>query len=90
MQEFFQNAAKKIFGTQNERELKSIYPIVARINQFEAQIKPLTDAQLAAKTAEFKQRSPTAKRSTRSCPKPSRSCAKPPGACSACATTTCS
>src|SRR4051812_36126247 len=51
-----QNVAKKIFGTQNERELKSIYPIVDRVNQLEASVKPLTDAQLQAKTAEFKQR----------------------------------
>ncbi|OFZ81151.1 MAG: preprotein translocase subunit SecA [Bdellovibrionales bacterium RIFOXYD1_FULL_55_31] len=51
-----QNIAKKIFGTQNERELKSINPIVARINQIEPSIKPLSDAQLKAKTAEFKQR----------------------------------
>jgi preprotein translocase subunit SecA len=51
-----QNIAKKVFGTQNERELKSIYPIVDRINQLEVQIKPLTDAQLQAKTTEFKQR----------------------------------
>ena len=28
-----QNLGKKIFGTQNERELKSIYPLVDRINQ---------------------------------------------------------
>jgi preprotein translocase subunit SecA len=51
-----QNIAKKVFGTQNERELKSIYPIVDRINQLEPQIKPLSDAQLQAKTGEFKQR----------------------------------
>src|SRR5689334_20244696 len=51
-----QNIAKKVFGTQNERELKSIYPIVDRINQLEPQIKPLSDAQLQGKTAEFKQR----------------------------------
>jgi preprotein translocase subunit SecA len=51
-----QNAAKKIFGTQNDRELKSIYPIVARINELEAKIKPLTDAQLQAKTPELKER----------------------------------
>jgi preprotein translocase subunit SecA len=48
--------AKKIFGTQNERELKSIYPLVDRVNQLESQIKALSDAQLAAKTAEFKER----------------------------------
>ncbi|MBC7690934.1 MAG: preprotein translocase subunit SecA [Methylotenera sp.] len=50
------NIAQKIFGTQNERELKSIFPIVARINQLEATIKPLSDEQLKAKTAEFKGR----------------------------------
>lgn len=52
----FNNLAKKIFGTQNERELKTIYPLVDRINGLEGSIKPLTDAQLAAKTAEFKER----------------------------------
>jgi preprotein translocase subunit SecA len=53
---YLQNVAKKIFGTQNDRELKSIYPIVDQINQLESRIKPLTNAQLQAKTGEFKQR----------------------------------
>ena len=53
---FASNLTKKIFGTQNERELKSIYPIVARINQLESQIKPLSDDQLRGKTVEFKER----------------------------------
>ncbi|MDR3607604.1 MAG: preprotein translocase subunit SecA [Oligoflexia bacterium] len=53
---FASNLSRKIFGTQNDRELKSIYPIVAQINQLEAKIKPLTDEQLRGKTAEFKQR----------------------------------
>ncbi len=51
-----QNIAKKVFGTQNERELKSIHPIVDQINQLEAKIKPLSHAQLQSKTAEFKER----------------------------------
>jgi preprotein translocase subunit SecA len=51
-----QNLAKKVFGTQNERELKSIYPIVAQINSWEPKIQPLSDIQLKAKTAEFKER----------------------------------
>jgi preprotein translocase subunit SecA len=51
-----QKIAQKIFGTQNERELKSIYPIVERIAALEPKIKPLSDAQLQAKTPEFKQR----------------------------------
>lgn len=48
--------AKKVFGTQNERELKSIYPLVQAINQFEPQMKKLANEQLQAKTAEFKSR----------------------------------
>ncbi len=51
-----QNLAKKVFGTQNDRELKSIYPIVDRINEFEKQIKALSDSQLQAKTGQFKER----------------------------------
>jgi len=47
---------QKVIGTQNDRELKSIYPIVTQINSFEPKIKPLSDAQLLAKTAEFKER----------------------------------
>jgi len=56
MQKFFEQTAKKIFGTQNDRELKSINPIVARIATFEPSIKPLSDAQLAGKTVEFRER----------------------------------
>jgi preprotein translocase subunit SecA len=48
--------AKKIFGTQNDRELRSIYPLVEKINSLESGITPLTDAQLTAKTGEFKER----------------------------------
>ena len=51
-----QNIVKKIFGSQNDRELKSIYPIVDKINQLEPSIKPLSDAQLQAKTLEFRAR----------------------------------
>lgn len=50
------NFAQKIFGTQNDRELKSINPIVARISDLEKSVSPLTDSQLQAKTAEFKER----------------------------------
>ena len=51
-----QNIAKKVFGTQNERELKRLRPIVAEVNAFEPAIKALSDEQLRGKTAEFKQR----------------------------------
>ena len=47
---------KKIFGSQNERNLKKIAPIVDEINSFEPEIRKLSDAGLRGKTAEFKQR----------------------------------
>ena len=46
----------KIFGTYSERELKSIWPIVHKIEGMEAEYKAMTDAQLQAKTPEFKER----------------------------------
>jgi preprotein translocase subunit SecA len=46
----------KIIGTKNERELKAIKPIIARINELEPSIVQLTDAQLQEKTAEFRRR----------------------------------
>ena len=46
----------KIVGTKNEREIKRLKPIVARINDLEPQMKKLSDAELKAKTGEFKER----------------------------------
>ena len=46
----------KVFGSRNERELKKITPIVDRIEALEPEYKALTDAELRAKTDEFKQR----------------------------------
>ena len=46
----------KVFGTYSQRELKSIYPIADRIEALADEYKALTDAQLQAKTPEFKQR----------------------------------
>ncbi|MDO4657121.1 preprotein translocase subunit SecA [Kingella sp. (in: b-proteobacteria)] len=48
--------AKKIFGSRNDRLLKHYRKIVAKINSLEEQTKALSDEQLQAKTAEFKQR----------------------------------
>ncbi|HRK01143.1 MAG TPA: preprotein translocase subunit SecA [Oligoflexia bacterium] len=48
--------AKKLFGTQNERELALITPLVSKINSLEAATKALSNDQLKAKTAEFKER----------------------------------
>jgi preprotein translocase subunit SecA len=46
----------KVIGTQNERELKRLRPLVADINALEPSIQPLSDAQLRTKTDEFKKR----------------------------------
>src|SRR6266540_2443494 len=46
----------KVVGTQNDRELKRLRPIVSEVNAFEAAIKALSDEQLRGKTAEFRQR----------------------------------
>lgn len=50
------NLLKKVFGTRNDRELKRLSKIVQKINEFEAQLEPLTDEALAAQTPEFKRR----------------------------------
>ena len=46
----------KVFGTKNERVVKSMMPKVAAINALEPQMQKLTDAELRAKTDEFRQR----------------------------------
>ena len=46
----------KVFGTKNERVIKALMPNVAAINALEPQIGKLTDAELRAKTDEFRQR----------------------------------
>ena len=47
---------KSIFGDYSSRELKSIYPIVDKIEALSDEYKALTDAELQAKTPEFKER----------------------------------
>jgi len=49
-------AARKLFGTSDERAIKRMQPLVARINSLEAGLKDLSDAELQAKTPEFKER----------------------------------
>jgi len=52
----FGSLLKKVFGTQNERILDRIRPIVDRVNALETSVTPLSDDRLAAKIAEFRQR----------------------------------
>jgi len=46
----------KIFGSKNDRMIKSYRKVVKAINGFEETIAPLSDEELAGKTAEFKER----------------------------------
>ena len=46
----------KIFGTYSERELKRIYPIADAVEKLESSFAALSDEELKAKTAEFKER----------------------------------
>src|SRR5438477_4726481 len=46
----------KVVGTQNDRELKRLRPIVAEVNALEPAIQALSEEDVRAKTAELKQR----------------------------------
>jgi len=47
---------RKILGTKNDRDVKRMRPMVAKINQLEVEIQKLSDDELKAKTVEFRQR----------------------------------
>lgn len=47
---------EKIFGNYSDKEIKKIRPIVAKINDLEDSISPLSDEELRGKTDEFKDR----------------------------------
>ena len=48
--------ARMIFGSSNDRRIKSLRPRVQQIGGLESEIQALTDEQLRAKTAEFRTR----------------------------------
>ena len=47
---------KKVVGTKNDRELRRIQPTVEKINALEPSVQKLSNAELRAKTAEFRER----------------------------------
>ena len=47
---------KKIIGSKNDREVKKLRPMVARINEIEQGFQSLSDEALRQKTAEWKAR----------------------------------
>ncbi|SIQ52144.1 protein translocase subunit secA [Paracoccus thiocyanatus] len=50
------NLAKLVFGTPNDRKVKSVRPLVAQINALEEKFRPLSDADLIGKTRELQGR----------------------------------
>jgi preprotein translocase subunit SecA len=50
------NILNKVFGSRNERQLKRMMRVVARINALEEEFRALTDEALRDKTSEFRQR----------------------------------
>ena len=48
------NLAKRVFGTQNDRLLKTKASLVQKINELEKEYEHLSDSELKGKTAEFK------------------------------------
>jgi preprotein translocase subunit SecA len=50
------NIFSKMFGSRNDRQLKRMSRVVARINELEPDFKALSDAALRAKTDDFRQR----------------------------------
>ncbi|WP_138378752.1 preprotein translocase subunit SecA [Luteithermobacter gelatinilyticus] len=52
----FGTLARKIFGTSNDRYIKSLKPRIDAINALESDISALSDEQLRAKTDEFRAR----------------------------------
>jgi len=50
------NLLAKVIGTQNDREIKRLRPLVERINSLEPQITALSDDELRGKTVEYKAR----------------------------------
>ncbi|MGC9198484.1 MAG: preprotein translocase subunit SecA [Acidobacteriaceae bacterium] len=52
----FNSLLAKVFGTSNDRAVKRMLPMLAQINSHEAAIQSLSDAELAAKTTEFRSR----------------------------------
>ncbi|MEM8608051.1 MAG: preprotein translocase subunit SecA [Myxococcota bacterium] len=51
----FSSVIKKVLGTKHQREVKRMQPMVAAVGALEAEMKALSDSDLRAKTAEFRQ-----------------------------------
>ena len=52
----FGKIAKKVFGTPNDRKIKSVQSVIETINSLELEFEALSDQQLIEKTEEFRER----------------------------------
>ena len=52
----FGSLAKRIFGTSNDRVVRQLQPLVGRINALEKTHEAMSDAELAGRTAVFRER----------------------------------
>ncbi len=52
----FGGLAKSLFGSSNDRYVKSLNPILAKIASFEPSLQAMTDEQLSAQTVKFRER----------------------------------
>ena len=52
----FGTLAKKVFGSPNDRKVKAVRPLIAQINALEPEFEALSDTEIVAKTAEFRNR----------------------------------
>ena len=79
----------KLLRLGEGRMVNRLKRVADYVNTLSADIEKLTDAELQAKTEEFKKRQPTGRASTTCCPKRSRWPARRPGGCSTSARSTC-
>ena len=52
----FGTLARKVFGTPNDRKVKSVRPLVARINALEPEYEKLSDEDIKARTQSLRER----------------------------------
>ena len=55
----FGTLAKKVFGSPNDRKVKAVQPLVAKINELEAEFEAKSDEGLIEKTEELRERAST-------------------------------
>jgi preprotein translocase subunit SecA len=67
---------KKVLGSKNQRELKRMMPTVRRINELDEQFKSLSDEELRAKSAQWREELARHHRHRRAVEKARRFCRK--------------